>query len=62
MQEVAVEVPVVTFRRKVLYKDHPRAGTKISIPRWWLGDVDYVLLDIYPDKIVIRRLDEATGE
>ena len=54
------EVPVVTFKRKVLYKNNPRAGTKVSIPRWWLGDVNYVLVDIYPDRVVIRRLADNT--
>ena len=47
--------PIVRFKRKVLYKDNPRVGTKVSIPRWWLGDTDYVILEIYADRIVLRR-------
>ena len=46
------------LRRKVLYKDLKRQSAKVAIPRWWVGEVDYVELEVYPDRIVITRVEE----
>jgi len=47
---------LASLERKVLYKDQTRQSAKISIPRWWLGKANYVELQVFPDKIVVKRL------
>jgi len=43
-------------KRKLL--DRKKRGTipKISIPGWWCGDADEVYVEIYPNFILIYRL------
>jgi len=50
--------PIAVIERKILYKTYGqenRIPPKISLPRWWVGDTDKVILRIYNDKIVIIR-------
>ena len=51
------EVPVATFRRKVLYLHNHGTGAKITIPRWWVGDCEEVKLEVYADKLVIKKVE-----
>jgi len=48
--------PVAILDRKVL--DLHKKGTvpKVSIPRWWIGECTQVKLEVYPDKLVIRKV------
>ncbi|MCD6524140.1 MAG: hypothetical protein J7K48_03980 [Thermococcus sp.] len=52
--DATMPLPVAKAKRKVLYKDGP-VSPKVSIPKWWVGDTEYVTLRIYNDRIVIIR-------
>jgi len=57
--------PVAEYMRKVLYRKYDpktRITPKISIPRWWVGDAEYVKLNVYADKIVIRKIPKSSEE
>jgi len=50
--------PLATYKRKVLYRRNyktSRSTPKVSIPRWWVGDVEEVTLRVYEEKIVITK-------
>lgn len=49
---------IMRVERKVLYKDITKLSAKISIPRWWVGNAEFVVLDVYNDKIIVRRKEE----
>ena len=49
---------MVVVERKILYKEKSpksRITPKVSIPRWWVGDTEKVVLKVYADRIVIER-------
>lgn len=48
--------PLMIVTRKVLYKNAKDQSAKVSIPRWW-ADTDYVRLEVYNDKIIIRKVE-----
>ena len=50
------------FPRKILHKNAKNTSPKISVPRWWIGSADEVILEIYPDKIVIRKVERAKDD
>jgi len=47
--------PAAVLERKVL--DLRKKGTvpKVSIPRWWIRDCERVRLEVYMDKLVIKK-------
>lgn len=47
--------PTARFIRKVLYKDARTTSPKVSLPKWWVDDVDYVVMKVYADKIVLEK-------
>jgi len=51
-----MEEPERVLKRKVIHLD-PKLKTspKVSIPRGWLKGAEYVRLEVYPDKLIIRR-------
>lgn len=49
--------PLMIVTRKVLYKNAKDQSAKVSIPRWWAKDTDYVMLEVYNDKIIIRKVE-----
>jgi len=52
-----MEVPEEVHNRKVLYKGDKYRTTspKVSLPKWWVKDVDVVRVEVYKDKIIIRK-------
>ena len=49
--------PAAVFTRKVLHRNMHNTTPKVSLPRWWIGDAEEVRVEIYADKIVIKRLE-----
>ena len=54
------EQPIEILKRKVIHLD-PKLKTspKVSIPRKWLKGAEYVNLEVYPDKLIIRKANEG---
>ena len=50
------------FERKVLHRNVKNTSPKVSVPRWWVGSSDEVVIEIYPSKIVIRKIGRAKDE
>ena len=50
------------FPRKILHKNAKNTSPKVSVPRWWVKSADEVILEIYPDKIVIRKIETAKDD
>jgi len=55
-----MEKPTAVFERKVIDLNNKTTSPKISIPRWWLGNTKYVKMEIYADKLVVRK--EVAGD
>ena len=52
--------PTVVLERKVLHLNQKKTTPKVSIPRWWIGNCDEVKIEVYADKLVIKKV-EAEG-
>jgi len=52
--------PTTVFERRVLHRNLKNTSPKISIPRWWIGDCETVRVEVYADKLVIKKV-EAEG-
>ena len=50
------------FERRVLHRNVRNTSPKVSIPRWWVRSTDRVVVEIYPNKIVIYRVETAKDE
>jgi len=50
-----MEAPVARFDRKVIDLNNTTTSPKVSIPRWWLAGAREVVLEVYGDKLVIRK-------
>ena len=52
--------PTTVFERRVLHRNLKNTSPKVSIPRWWIGDCETVRVEVYSDKLVIKKV-EAEG-
>ena len=51
-----MEEPTAILERKVMYLDPKfKTSPRVSIPRWWIGNTKHVKLEVYADKIIIRK-------
>jgi len=50
---------ITTLRRKVIHRNLPSATPKVSVPRWWIKDAEEVEVEVYIDKIVIKRKEDS---
>ncbi len=51
-----MEKPTAVLERKVMYLDKRfRTSPRISIPRWWIGNTERVKVEVYADKLVVRK-------
>ena len=47
-----MEKPILKEKRKI----HPVGGSKmVALPKWWIGEVDEVEIEVFPDKVVIKK-------
>jgi len=47
-----MEKPIQVMKRRVHVIGHSRL---VVLPKWWIGEVDEVEIEVFPDKIVIKK-------
>ena len=51
-----MERPTAVLERKVMYLDPKyKTSPRVSIPRWWIGNTKRVKMEVYADKLIIRK-------
>jgi len=53
-----VPEPMLKAIRKVWYRNAKNTSPAVAIPRWWLSGDEKVGIEVYPNVIVIRRLEK----
>lgn len=49
--------PITKLKRKVLHRGMSNTTPKVSLPKWWIGDCEEVKIEVYSDKLVIKRVE-----
>jgi len=47
-----MEKPILKEKRRVHVIGHSRL---VVLPKWWIGEASKVELEVFPDKVIIRK-------
>ena len=54
-----MEKLILKEKRRVHVIGHSRL---VVLPKWWIGEVDEVEIEVFPDKVVIRKKEARENE